>query len=91
LELRDVLVNVSTGHLEFLKLILSLLLLGVIYEGSLEIFFEYYPRGSSVKFLWVFFYSIQPVVVSLDPSSSFLSSNVPHEVGALLVMVLGYS
>jgi hypothetical protein len=91
LELRDILIDVSTGHLEFLKLILSLLLLGIIYKGSLEVFFKYYPRGSSIEFLWVIFYSVQPIVIPLDPSSSLLCPNASHEVGALLVGVSGYS
>jgi len=91
LELRDVFIDVSIGHLEFLKLILSLLLLGVIHKGSLEVFFDYYLRGSSIKFLWVIFHSVQPIIVPLDPPLSFLSSNASHEVGALLVRVPGYS
>jgi len=91
LELRDVFIDVSTSHLKFLKLVLSLLLLGIVYEGSLEIFFKYCPRGSPIEFLWVIFHCVQPVIVPLDPSSSFLSSNVSHKVGALLVRVSGYS
>jgi hypothetical protein len=91
LELGDILIDASTHHLEFLEFILSLLLLGVVHKGSLEVFFKYYPRGSSIKFLQVFFYPVQPIVVPLDPSSSFLCSDVSHEVGALLVRVSGYS
>jgi hypothetical protein len=51
LELRDVLIDISTGHLEFLKFILSLLLLGIVHKGSLEVFFKYCLRGSSIKFI----------------------------------------
>jgi hypothetical protein len=91
LKLRDVLIDVSTSHLEFLKVIMSLLLLGIVYKGSLEVFFKYCPRGSSIKFIWVILYLVQPIVVPLDPSLSFLSSNTPHEVGTLLIRVLGYS
>jgi hypothetical protein len=89
LELRDVFVDVSTSHLELLKVIMGLLLLSVIHKGSLEVFFQDCPGGPSIKFVWIGFYLIQPVVVPLDPSSSFLSSDASHEVGTLLVGVLG--
>jgi hypothetical protein len=91
LELRDVFIDVSTGHLEFLKVIMGLLLLGIVHKGSFEVFFKYCPGGPSIEFVWISFYLIQPVVVSLDPSSSFLSSDVSHEVGTLLVGVFGDS
>jgi hypothetical protein len=89
LELRDVLINVSTSHLEFLKVIMGLLLLGIVHKGLFEVFFKYCPRGPSIEFLWVSFYLVQPVVVPLDPSLSFLSSYASHEVGTLLEGVLG--
>jgi hypothetical protein len=50
LELRDVLINVSTSHLEFLKVIMGLLLLGIVYKGPFKVFFKYCPRGSSIEF-----------------------------------------
>jgi hypothetical protein len=58
LKLRDVLIDVSTSHLEFLKFILGFLLLGVVHEGSLEVFFKYYLRRSPIKFFWVILYPI---------------------------------
>jgi hypothetical protein len=91
LEFRDVFINVSTGHFEFLKVIMGLLLLGVVHKGSLEVFFKYCPRGSSIEFFWVTLYTIQPVIVPLDPALSFLSSDAFHEVGTLLVVVLSNS
>jgi hypothetical protein len=88
LKLRDVFVNESTGHLEFLKVIMGLLLLGIVHKGSLEIFFKHCPRGPSIEFVWISLYLIQPVIVSLDPSLNFLSSDASHEVGAFLIWVL---
>ena len=89
LELRDVFIDVSTGHLEFLQVIMGLLLLGIVHKGSLEVFFKYCPRGSSIEFVRISLYLIQPIVVPLDPSPSLLSSDAPHEVGAFLEWVLG--
>jgi hypothetical protein len=91
LELRDVLIDVSTSYLEFLKFVLGFLLLGIVHKGLLEVFFKYCPGGPFIEFFWVFFYSVQPIIVPLDPSSSFLHSNASHEVGTLLVMISGYS
>jgi hypothetical protein len=90
LELRDILIDVSCNHLEFLELVMGFLLLGVVHEGSPKVFFEYCLRRSSQKFVFIILHPVQPVVVPLDPSSSFLSSNVSHEVGAFLVRVPGY-
>jgi len=89
LELRDVFIDVPTSHLEFLKVIMGLLLLGIVYKGSLEVFSKYCSEGPFIEFIWISLYLIQPVVVSLDPPSSFLSSDASHEVGTLLVGVSG--
>ena len=88
MELRNIFIDISAGHAKFLKVVMGLLLLGIIHKGSFEVFFKYCPRGSSIEFFWVAFHTIQPIIVSLDPASSFLSSNAPHEVGTLLVVVL---
>ena len=90
LELRDVFIDVPTSHLKFLKVIMGLLLLGIVHKGPLEVFLKYYPGGPSIEFIWVILYLVQPIVVSLDPASSLLPSNAPHEVGALPIRVLSY-
>jgi hypothetical protein len=51
LELINILIDVSLSHLEFLKVIIGLLLLGIVYKGSFEVLFEYCLGGPSIEFL----------------------------------------
>jgi hypothetical protein len=68
---------------------LGFLVLGVVHKGSLEVVFKYLPWGLTHKFIFVALDSVQPVVVSLYPSTGFLSSDAAHEVGTLLERVAG--
>jgi hypothetical protein len=91
LELGNIFINISISHSEFLKVIIGLLLLCIVYKGLLKVFFKYCPEGSVQEFIDILFYIVQLIIVLLDPSLGLLSSNIFHKVGAFIVGVSGYS
>jgi hypothetical protein len=57
LELRNIFIDISAGHAKFLKVVMGLLLLGIVYKGSPGVFFKHCPRGSVKEFV-IIFYSV---------------------------------